>query len=89
MSGASSSLGDAIKSGAEYALHQKKEDFKKLGFDLLLYPQDDQADPKMGVSNAEMLISNPDVLGVVGTRKTLWGFGVCLFFMTRLHTAKV
>ncbi|MGG1662515.1 branched-chain amino acid ABC transporter substrate-binding protein [Brevibacillus sp. NRS-1366] len=66
LSGASSSLGDAIKSGAEYALYQKKEDFKKLGFDLQLFPQDDQADPKMGVSNAEMLISNPDVLGVVG-----------------------
>ncbi|KQL43935.1 ABC transporter substrate-binding protein [Brevibacillus choshinensis] len=66
LSGASSSLGDAIKSGAEYALHLKKEEFKKLGFDLDLYPQDDQADPKIGVSNAEMLISNPDVLGVIG-----------------------
>lgn len=66
LSGASSSLGDAIKSGAEYALNQKKEEFKKLGFDLQLYPQDDQADPKMGVANAEMLISNPEVLGVIG-----------------------
>ncbi|GED70838.1 branched chain amino acid ABC transporter substrate-binding protein [Brevibacillus reuszeri] len=66
LSGASSSLGDAIKSGAEYALNQKKEEFKKLGFDLQLFPQDDQADPKMGVANAEMLISNPEVLGVVG-----------------------
>lgn len=66
LSGASSSLGDAIKSGAEYALNLKKEEFKQLGFDLQLFPQDDQADPKMGVSNAEMLISNPDVLGVVG-----------------------
>lgn len=66
LSGASSSLGDAIKSGAEYALNQKKEEFKKLGFELQLYPQDDQADPKMGVANAEMLISNPDVLGVIG-----------------------
>lgn len=66
LSGASSSLGDAIRNGAEYALHLKKEEFKKLGFDLQLYPQDDQADPKIGVSNAEMLISNPDVLGVVG-----------------------
>lgn len=66
LSGNQSSLGDAIKSGAEYALNLRKEEFKKLGFDLQLFPQDDQADPKIGVSNAEMLISNPDVFGVVG-----------------------
>lgn len=66
LSGNQSSLGDAIKTGAEYALNQRKEEFKALGFDLQLFPQDDQADPKIGVSNAEMLISNPDVLGVVG-----------------------
>jgi branched-chain amino acid transport system substrate-binding protein len=66
LSGNQSSLGDAIKTGAEYALNQRKEEFKKLGFDLQLFPQDDQADPKIGVSNAEMLISNPEVLGVVG-----------------------
>lgn len=66
LSGNQSSLGDAIKTGAEYALNQRKEEFKKLGFDLQLFPQDDQADPKIGVSNAEMLISNSDVLGVVG-----------------------
>lgn len=66
LSGNQSAIGDAIKSGAEYALNQHKEEFKKLGFDLQLFPQDDQADPKIGVSNAEMLISNPDVLGVVG-----------------------
>jgi len=70
LSGNQSSLGDAIKSGAEYALNLKKEEFKKLGFDLQLFPQDDQADPKIGVANAEMLISNPDVLGVVGHLNT-------------------
>jgi len=66
LSGNQSSLGDAIKSGAQYALDLRKEEFKQLGFDLQLFPQDDQADPKIGVSNAEMLISNPDVMGVVG-----------------------
>ncbi|MET3291769.1 branched-chain amino acid ABC transporter substrate-binding protein [Brevibacillus fluminis] len=70
LSGSQSSLGDAIKSGAEYALKQQQEEFKKMGFDLQLFPQDDQADPKMGVSNAEMLVSNPDVLGVVGHLNT-------------------
>lgn len=66
LSGNQSSLGDAIKSGAEYALSLRKEEFKQLGFDLQLFPQDDQADPKIGVANAEMLVSNPDVFGVVG-----------------------
>lgn len=66
LSGPQSAIGDTIKSGAEYALNLQKEEFKKLGFDIKLFPQDDQADPKQGVANAEMLISNPDVLGVVG-----------------------
>ena len=70
LSGSQSAQGDSIKSGAEYALNLKKEEFKKLGFDLQLFPQDDQADPKIGVSNAEMIISNPDVLGVVGHLNT-------------------
>jgi branched-chain amino acid transport system substrate-binding protein len=66
LSGSQSAIGDSIKTGAEFALNLRKEEFKKLGFDLQLFPQDDQADPKIGVSNAEMLASNPDVLGVVG-----------------------
>ncbi|MFY0545224.1 branched-chain amino acid ABC transporter substrate-binding protein [Brevibacillus sp. H7] len=70
LSGSQSAQGDSIKSGAEYALNLKKEEFKKWGFDLQLFPQDDQADPKIGVSNAEMIISNPDVLGVVGHLNT-------------------
>jgi branched-chain amino acid transport system substrate-binding protein len=70
LSGSQSAVGDAIKSGAELALNHQKEAFKKLGFDLQLFPQDDQADPKQGVANAEMLVSNPDVLGVVGHYNT-------------------
>ncbi|MGD8191809.1 branched-chain amino acid ABC transporter substrate-binding protein [Brevibacillus ginsengisoli] len=66
LSGSQSAIGDAIKTGAEYALNLQKDEFKKMGFDLQLYPQDDQADPKQGVANAELLISNPDVYGVVG-----------------------
>lgn len=66
LSGNQSSLGDAIKTGAEYALNERKEEFKALGFDVQLFPQDDQADPKIGVSNAEMLVSDPLVFGVVG-----------------------
>ncbi|MGK5510963.1 branched-chain amino acid ABC transporter substrate-binding protein [Brevibacillus formosus] len=70
LSGSNSAIGDAIKTGAGYALEQRKEEFKALGFDLQLFPQDDQGDPKIGVSNAEMLISDPDVYGVVGHYNT-------------------
>ncbi|MED1883522.1 branched-chain amino acid ABC transporter substrate-binding protein [Brevibacillus borstelensis] len=66
LSGSQSAIGDAIKTGAGFAIEKRKEEFKQLGFDLQLFPQDDQADPKIGVSNAEMLVANPDVLGVVG-----------------------
>jgi len=70
LSGSQSAIGDAIKSGAEMALNERKEEFKKMGFDLQLFPQDDQGDPKQGVANAEMLIGNPDVFGVVGHYNT-------------------
>ncbi|MGC5327835.1 branched-chain amino acid ABC transporter substrate-binding protein [Brevibacillus sp. SYSU BS000544] len=66
LSGSASDYGDSAISGAQYALDLKKEEFKKLGFDLELLKQDDQADPKQGVASAEMVISNPDVLAVMG-----------------------
>ncbi|MFY0544154.1 branched-chain amino acid ABC transporter substrate-binding protein [Brevibacillus sp. H7] len=70
LSGPESLEGEAIKLGAQLAVQDRAEDFKKLGFDISLFPQDDQADPKIGVSNAEMLISNQDVLAVVGHYNT-------------------
>ncbi|MED1951515.1 MULTISPECIES: branched-chain amino acid ABC transporter substrate-binding protein [Brevibacillus] len=70
MSGQYSDYGSTAKAGAEYALKEKAEAFKKLGFDVQLSAQDDQADPKQGVAVAQMLISNPDVVGVVGHATT-------------------
>jgi branched-chain amino acid transport system substrate-binding protein len=70
LSGPQSLEGEGIKLGAELAIKDRAEDFKKLGFELQLYPQDDQADPKIGVSNAEMLISDADVLAVIGHYNT-------------------
>jgi len=66
MSGQYSDYGSTAKAGAEYALKEKQEAFKKMGFDLQLVAQDDQADPKQGVAVAQMLVSDPNVLGVVG-----------------------
>lgn len=70
LSGPQSLEGEGIKLGAELAIKDRAEDFKKLGIDLQIFPQDDQADPKIGVSNAEMLISDADVLAVVGHYNT-------------------
>ncbi|MGO0063134.1 branched-chain amino acid ABC transporter substrate-binding protein [Brevibacillus fluminis] len=66
LSGSASDYGSTALQGEEYALAQKAEDFKKLGFTVELSKQDDQADPKQGVASAEMLISDPNVLAVVG-----------------------
>ncbi|WP_153127494.1 branched-chain amino acid ABC transporter substrate-binding protein [Peribacillus tepidiphilus] len=66
LSGGSATLGEAIKLGAQLALDQQKEKFKELGFELQLVPYDDQADPKKGVANAQLIGSDKAVLGVVG-----------------------
>ncbi|QQE74950.1 branched-chain amino acid ABC transporter substrate-binding protein [Brevibacillus composti] len=70
LSGPQSLEGEGIKLGAQMAVADRAEDFKKLGFEIQLFPQDDQADPKIGVSNAEMLISDQDVMAVIGHYNT-------------------
>ncbi|UOY93220.1 branched-chain amino acid ABC transporter substrate-binding protein [Ectobacillus sp. JY-23] len=66
LSGASATQGEAIKLGAQLKLEEQKEEFKKLGFELQLVPYDDQADPKKGVANAQLVGADKAVLGVVG-----------------------
>ncbi len=66
LSGSQSALGESIKNGIEMALSGRVEEFKALGFDLQFAPQDDQADPKVGVSIAQRLIEDKDILAVVG-----------------------
>lgn len=66
LSGSSATLGEAIKLGAQLALEENKEKFKKLGFDLELVPYDDQGDPKIGVSNAQKLAADQSILAIIG-----------------------
>lgn len=66
LSGSQAALGESIKNGAKLALTERIDEFKKLNIDLQFSPQDDQADPKVGVSVAQKLIADKDVLGVVG-----------------------
>ncbi|WP_337845724.1 branched-chain amino acid ABC transporter substrate-binding protein [Thermus sp.] len=66
LSGPQAALGEQIKLGAELAVEEAKARFKQLGFDLQFVPYDDQANPDVGVANANRIINDPDILGVVG-----------------------
>ncbi|KPU45658.1 hypothetical protein OXPF_08910 [Oxobacter pfennigii] len=74
LSGSQAAVGESIKNGAQMALEERVEEFKSLGFDLQFSPQDDQADPKVGVSVAQKLIVDNDLLAVVGH----WNSGVAI-----------
>ncbi len=66
LSGPQSSLGEMIKLGAQIAIEEALPRFKALGFDLQFVPQDDQAQPDVGVAVARRLVNDPDVLAIVG-----------------------
>ncbi len=66
LSGPQSSLGEMIKLGAQLAVEEAQAHFKELGFDLQFSPQDDQAQPDVGVAVARRLVNDPDVLALVG-----------------------
>ncbi|HMP77554.1 MAG TPA: branched-chain amino acid ABC transporter substrate-binding protein [Kiritimatiellia bacterium] len=66
LSGPQASLGEMIKLGAQMAVEEAQARFKNLGFDLQFTPQDDQAQPDVGVAVARRLINDPDVLALVG-----------------------
>lgn len=66
LSGPQSSLGEMIKLGAQLAIEEAQPRLKALGFDLEFLPQDDQAQPDVGVAVARRLVNDPDILGLVG-----------------------
>jgi ABC-type branched-subunit amino acid transport system substrate-binding protein len=66
LSGGQAVLGEGIKNGTQLAIEQKAAALKALGFDVELVPFDDQAKPDVGVANAKNLVTDPDILLVVG-----------------------
>jgi len=66
LSGPQSVLGVSIKNGAQLGLEQLGKSLKNLGYDVQLVPYDDQATPDTGVVNAKNIVSDPDILCVVG-----------------------
>ena len=66
LSGEQSDLGENIKLGAQLAVEKHKGALEKMGFKVELVPFDDQAKPDVGVSNAKNIISDKDILAVIG-----------------------
>ncbi len=66
LSGGQAALGEGIKNGAQLAAEQLAGPLKKMGFDVEVVPFDDQAKPDVGVANAKNLVTDPDILLVVG-----------------------
>ncbi|MGH7835574.1 MAG: branched-chain amino acid ABC transporter substrate-binding protein [Candidatus Binatia bacterium] len=66
LSGEQAALGEHIKLGAQLAVEEAQNKFRKLGFDLVLVPYDDQAKPEVGVANARNIVADPDILLIVG-----------------------
>ncbi len=66
LSGENAEMGEDIKLGAELALKDNAEKFKGMGFELQLLPKDDKADPATGTTNAKSLVTDEDVLALVG-----------------------
>ena len=66
LSGSESALGVSMMQGVQLAVEQHAADFAPYHIQIQFVPEDDQADPKMGVSIAQKLVSDPDVLAVAG-----------------------
>jgi len=66
LSGGQTAFGEQLKLGAQIAVEQAAEKFQKLGYKLEVVAYDDQANPDTGVANANIIINDPDIFGVVG-----------------------
>ena len=66
LSGDQAAIGEGIKLGAQLAIEQLKGPIEKLGYKVELVPFDDQAKPDVGVANAKNMITDKDILAVVG-----------------------
>jgi branched-chain amino acid transport system substrate-binding protein len=66
LSGELAALGEGIKLGTQLAIEKMKAPLEKMGFKVELVPFDDQAKPEVGVANAKNILSDKDILAVVG-----------------------
>jgi branched-chain amino acid transport system substrate-binding protein len=66
LSGDQAAVGEGIKLGAQLAIEQLKGSIEKAGFKVELVPFDDQAKPDVGVANAKNMVTDKEILAVVG-----------------------
>ena len=66
LSGSMSVIGVDIKGGAQLAIEQLSGPLSQMGFNIVLAAYDDQGNPDTGVANAKAIVSDPEVLGIVG-----------------------
>jgi branched-chain amino acid transport system substrate-binding protein len=66
LSGPQAALGVGIRNGAELGLEQLGKTLTDMGFTVELKPFDDQAKPEVGSANAKNIISDNDILCLVG-----------------------
>lgn len=66
LSGDQAAVGEGIKLGAQLALEQLQGPIDKAGFKVELVPFDDQAKPDVGVANAKNMVTDKEILAVVG-----------------------
>ena len=66
LSGEMSAVGEGMKLGSQLAIEQLKGPVEKLGFKVELVPFDDQGKPDVGVANARNMITDKEILAVIG-----------------------
>lgn len=66
LSGPQSVLGIGIRNGVELAIEQLSGPLTELGFTVEYVPFDDQATPDVGVSNAQQIVADEEILAVIG-----------------------
>src|SRR5712692_3085491 len=66
LSGGQAVLGEGIKLGAQMAVEKQKGALEKMGYKVEFVPFDDQAKPEVGTANAKNIISDKDIMAVIG-----------------------
>src|SRR5216684_830122 len=66
LSGGQAVLGEGIKLGAQMAVEKQKGALEKMGYKVEFVLFDDQAKPEVGTANAKNIISDKDIMAVIG-----------------------
>jgi branched-chain amino acid transport system substrate-binding protein len=66
LSGPQATLGVGIRNAVELAIEQLGTPLTDMGYTLEYVPFDDQATAEVGVSNAQQIVADPEILGLIG-----------------------